>query len=332
MSMVFKNILVYSLVGALLILPHYVLHAQEIQVSEDIQLTLSPKYPGPNELVHISARSFSFNMDTTKIEWRVNNVVVKTGKGETEITVTTGAIGKPTTITVSANPPTTTSYKQTLTIWPSAVDILWHVNTYIPPTYRGKALPVRGSTVTLIAMPSLAAKAGYYNPKTLYYEWRVNDTLFIPQSGRRKQLFTLPITLSSNIPQTISVTVRDEDKTVTQQKEVTINVREPELYFYELHPLQGPRTERAILNQFTIAPDSEVQLLAVPYYASQPPAALDFGWKVENIDIARGEGRADVLTYHAEQGSRAQQIVSLTILNPFNILERIQESFRIYVE
>src|SRR3989344_3451635 len=200
----------------------------EAYKSEDILLSLSPAYPGPHEQIRVSAQTYSFDVNTVSLSWYVNGKLVKSGKGITEVTVTTGAIGTPTVIKVTANPPTTTSYEKTLTIWPSNFDVIWHTNTYTPVGYRGKALPVRGSVVTLTAFPSFAGENGYYNPKTLLYEWRIDNILQKNQSGMGKNSLSLPITKSKNVPPQVSVRVYNEDKTITQEKRVVISVREPE--------------------------------------------------------------------------------------------------------
>lgn len=304
----------------------------DVYSSTNILLSFSPAYPGPREQVRVLAQTYSFDVNTVSLSWYVNGNLVKSGKGVTEITITTGAIGTPTTIKVTANPPTTTSYEKTLTIWPSNFDVIWYADTYTPVGYRGKALPIRGSVVTLTALPLFMGKNGPYNPKTLLYEWRIDNTLQKNKSGAGKNTLSLPITKSKNVPPQVSVRVYNEDKTITQEKRVEIIIHEPELLFYELHPLRGPLYQQVIGNTFQIASGGETRILAEPYYASGKPPFLRYQWKIDNTNIASDTGHPEILSYLTEAGSKAQQRIALEVTNPFNILEQIRKSFLVHVE
>lgn len=305
----------------------------ETNLSTDILLSLSPVYPGPHEQVRVTAQTYSFDVNTIPLSWYVNGKLVKSSKGATVITITTGAIGTPTTIKVIANPPTLTRYEKTLTIWPSDFQVLWYTDTYTPVGYRGKALPVRGSIVTFSTLPLFVGKNGSYNPETLLYEWRVDNILQKNKSGRGEKTFSLPITKSKNVPPRVSVRVYNEDKTITQEKHLLVAVREPELIFYELHPLRGPLYQQSFGNTYKIASGGETQILAEPYYTSGRPIDLNFIWKIENTALTPTPTKhPEVLAYYTEAGSVADQNISLEIQNPFNILEQIRKSFRIHVE
>lgn len=304
----------------------------ETNSSADILLSLSPSYPGPHEQVRVSAQTFSFNVNTVALSWYVNGKQVKNGKGITEITITTSSIGTPTTVRVTASPPGTTRYDKTLTLWPSDLDVLWYTNTHTPVGYRGKALPVRGSIVTYVALPSLATGSGYYNPKNLLYEWRVDNTLRKNQSGRGKNTLSLPITKSRNVPPQVSVRVYNEESTITQEKRLTISIQEPKLLFYEVRPLRGPSYEQVIENTHKITSGGETRILAEPYYASTKPSFLRYQWNIDNTNIVSDAEHPETLSYLTEAGSRAEQRILLEVTNPFNILEHIQKSFRIHVE
>ena len=301
-------------------------------LSKDILLTLSPAYPGPHEQVRVAAQTFSFDVNAVSLSWHVNGTLVKSGKGVTDIMVTTGSMGTPTSIMVTAAPPTATQYKNSLTIWPSSLDVLWYTDTYTPPGYQGKALPVRGSVITLVAMPSFVTKDGSYDQKTLLYEWRIDNILQKTASGKGKNTFLLAVTKNKNVPPQAVVRVYNENKTITQEKRVEIAIREPELLFYELHPLQGPLYQQAIGNTFQVASGGETRILAEPYYTSGESSFLRYQWNIDNTNISSDSDHPEILSYSTESGSRAQQTIALEITNPFNILEQIRKSFRIHVE
>ncbi|OGZ44324.1 MAG: hypothetical protein A2719_04640 [Candidatus Ryanbacteria bacterium RIFCSPHIGHO2_01_FULL_45_22] len=300
--------------------------------STDILLSLSPAYPGPHEQVRVSAQTYSFNIDTTPLTWYVNGKQIKSGKGLTETIITTGSIGTPTTIRVTADPPSATHYDKTLTIWPSDLDVLWYTNTHTPVWYRGKALPVRGSTVTYVALPLLSTGNGYYDPKNLLYEWRIDNTLQKNMSGRGKNTLSLPITKSRNVPPQVLVRVYNENSSVVQEKRIHISVQEPKLLFYELHALRGPSYHKIIADTHKVVSGGETRILAEPYYASAKASFLTYQWNIDSTDIAPDTQNPEILSYVSEAGSSAQQRITLEVTNPFNILEHIQKSFRMHVE
>ena len=130
----------------------------------------------------------------------------------------------------------------------------------------------------------------------------------------------------------VSVRVYNEDKTITQEKRVVISVREPELLFYELRPLRGPLYQQTIGNTYQVAPGGETRILAEPYYASGEPSFLRYQWRVDTTDITSDAKHPEILSYLTEAGSKARQMITLEITNPFNMLEQIQKSFRMHVE
>ncbi len=312
--------------------PAYAQLDEQSAKSSDILLSLSPAFPGPHEQVRVSAKTFSFDVNTVSLSWYVNEKLVKSGKGAIEINITTGAIGTPTVIKATAKPPTITNYEKTITIWPSTFDVLWHSNTYTPVGYKGKALPVHGSVVMLTASPSFVGENGSYKPETLLYEWRIDNILQKTQSGKGKNVFSLPITKSKNVPPQVSVRVYNENKTIIQEKHMTIPVRDPELLFYEIHPLRGPLYQQVIESNYQMASGKETRILAEPFYASGNPASLQYQWSIDRTNLISDTEHPEILSYYAEVGNSIQQRILLEITNPFNILEQITKSFHVRVE
>ena len=324
-----KQYLFFSIM--LIMLVSMFAQAQEGLVSSDIQFSLHPKYPGPNESVTVRARSDSFDLNTTSVTWLVNGVAVKSGKAISEISITTGSLGSPTTVTMSANPAGLRQYKNTITIWPSTIDVLWYAHTYTHPGYRGKALPVRGSTVTIVALPTLRTSSGTLDTKALFYEWRLENKLLPASSGKGKNTISLPVTQNS-LPLRVSVLVHDERSLVSQEKRISITPHIPHILFYELHPLRGPLFQMAIQNIYTLGAGEERQFIASPLFSSGSPRSLNFQWNVDTEKLPPGADKPDILSFSAEQGSSAQKTISLIITNPANIFEEIRKSFRIHVQ
>lgn len=312
----------------------FIVQAQADQVSGDIQFELSPKYPGPNEQVRIQAVSHSFDKNTAPYTWYVNGKQVEKGTAKTEISITTGAVGTSLVVRVVATPPGIRTYDNSITIRPSTLDLIWDTNSYTPTEYRGKALPAQNSIVTAIAMPSFVTSSGKRQASSLIYDWWVNNKLLKERSGRGKNTLHVRMASNSNTQHTIRVRVSDDKNEVTQQKQVAIQIHDPLLLFYELHPLNGPQYQSAIANSFRVAPGEQKSFLAIPYFASAPQNALTYAWRVNNEKIppSADDKTPYILNYFTEEGSSAQQSVSLEITNPFYMLEFIKKSFRVYAE
>ena len=50
--------------------------------SDDITATISPKNPGPNDLVSVSIQAYSTNLDEDTISWIIAGKTIKKGVGE----------------------------------------------------------------------------------------------------------------------------------------------------------------------------------------------------------------------------------------------------------
>ncbi len=310
----------------------FVATAQVGTISSDIQFRVIPKYPGPYETVRIEAQSFSFDVKTTPFVWFINGRKDESGIAKTIITAKTGPIGTPLRVTVQATPRSSTRhYEQTLTIWPAHVDLLWQTNTYTPPWYRGKALPVSGALLTIIALPTLSSAEGAIEPQEAFYDWHVDNTPLSRESGMGKNTLQYRIPSNERLDKIIRVSVYNKDKTVKMEKRITIPIQQPRIIFYELDPLRGPRIQHMIGNEYAMASASETQIIAEPFFSSIPAAQLSYEWTIGNESLDPGE-TPRVLTYRVPSAITARQNVTLNVINPFSVFERLQKSFIIQVE
>lgn len=308
-------------------------NAQVDTVSNDIQVELSPSYPGPGELVTARASSFSFDMNSTPVTWVVNGRQIASGIAKTSITFTTGNIGAPTILEVRATPAADSKkYEKTTTIYPSFLDLVWHTNSYTPPWYRGKALPARGSTVIITALPSFVSGGSATNPSSLIYDWWLDNKLLKSESGRGKSIFAFQIASNENIVHSVRARVTNTAGTITQEKTIRIRVHKPVVQFYELDALRGPVSQRAITNSYDLGAGTEIQILAVPYFVSAPPSFFTHSWVVGGSKLPPDTSNSSILTYRSEPASSALQTISLTLQNTAWVLEQARGSFQIQVK
>jgi hypothetical protein len=131
-----------------------------------VSVNVQPENPTPYENVTISLVSYASNLDSVLINWSLNGKTVLAGIGKKEFSMKAGADGSTSTITVSISLPDGMIEKKIL-IKPNLMVLLWQANdSYVPPFYKGKAMPSPESEVKVVAMPDVV------NSKNMTYSWQ----------------------------------------------------------------------------------------------------------------------------------------------------------------
>lgn len=300
--------------------------------STDISFRLSPKFPGPNESVSITAFSYGFDMNITPFSWYINGSLSKefSGVGKNTARITTGAVGTKTTIRVVAAPANGRTYDVTTVIYPTDIALMWRADTYTPPGYQGKSLPAIGSTIHIVALPRLSLGTSILNPASLNYEWEVNGKAYKNFSGKGRDV--LPLVIMSNT-QTILVRITDSLGRISGEQSISIMSRPPHVTFYELHDLYGPRMNKSIVSIDPFPSGSQRKFIAFPYHASiHTLEDILYTWKVNGNRIVGTDPQQYIFSYNAAAGSAATEHISLETSNSANKFERIQGSFTIHVK
>jgi len=211
-------------------------HAQQFSLysESDIFAETKPNIPGPNQQVTVKLNSYSFNLNNYQISWFENGNKKGSGFGNREHSFTTGNPGSVTNITALIEVGNET-YRKELRFAPSQVDILWEApNSYTPPFYRGKALPLKQAKITFTAIPETQLISPKDAPKLVYY-WDRNDRRDAPASGFGKQSYTTTAD-PLNFEEIITVTVNDrgENSFAKRSIELPIAEHEAKILFYEI--------------------------------------------------------------------------------------------------
>ncbi len=154
-----------------------------------IEVKLTPENPSPNENTRITLSSYLSNLDNVLISWFVNGKKVSSGIGEKSLSVNAPAALSETTVRALVALPDGEIEKKVL-IRPSVMVLLWQaLDSYVPPFYRGKALPSIGSEIKVVAMPEIKNKTRTVNPRNMTYAWKNNYTNDAEGSGYGKNFF-----------------------------------------------------------------------------------------------------------------------------------------------
>ncbi len=271
----------------------------------DLTLSISPLYPSPNAVVHIEARSILMDLDTLDISWYKDGEKIGGGPGIKEIDVVAGALGSEATVEAVVYEGDLPSTGATARITPTEIDLLSESNSYVPPFYKGRALPSAGTTLNLQAIPRFKRPDGsFVSSSDIIFTWKRGGTVIQSASGRGKStaLLESPGLFGADL---ISVEARTPDGKFSGSASARIAATEPRLLLYKDHPLFGVMYHQALTAQNFI-PETEMSFSAVPYFAEAAGAndnRLIYAWRINESEVAVDPSRPSQITINAERSS-----------------------------
>lgn len=303
--------------------------AQDSFVERSVALTTEPTYPGPREDVLVKISVAGTDIMRSDIAWYLNGKLTDRGIGETTFSFRTGNPGTVSSVSVIIRTVEGLRIDKTLSINPAGMDIVWEADSYVPPFYKGKALPTPQSTVRVIALPEFVSSGGSrVDPGTLIYVWKNEDadTGLVNDSGYGKRV------LSTSMPQlsrskNISVEVSSLGNSIKTKRSASVPSGNVRLMFYENNPILGVRYEQAIGNAFNLEND-EFSVKAEPFYFSikdRGVGNLSYQWTLGGDPITPDSN--EIVTFKQEVAGIGSETVSLAIRNIGNIFQQSKASF-----
>lgn len=298
-------------------------HAQIPVSIGGLELTPSTTNPVPGQVVVITARSYTIDINTAKVTWYVDGTSVKSGVGETVYEVKAPVLGKKLTIEVTATSPEGTAVGSSIVLGSGSVDIIFETDGYVPAFYKGKVSPVYQNEVRIIAVPHVANRAGVeYDPTTLVYQWKKNGRALEDQSGYGKQSITLVGDIVPR-PYDISLSVWPRDNSAVAESFFEVSAGSPEIQFYVDDPLYGPLFNRTIGSILRIGTNKETSVLAVPFGFNKPRVGtgdLSWEWGLNGRSQSNLSSRESIILRSPDQSSGSSNI-QLNIRNTDKILQ-----------
>ena len=275
-----------------------------------ISLSLSPTNPGPNADVTAKVSSFQANVDTTNIIWYINGQKKLSGVGKKNFTFRTGDVGDTITLSVVLETEAYGTIKKELVILPNSLEVLWEADTYVPPFYKGKALPSSQSSVRVIAMPRFVDQNALIDANSVVYVWKKGYFKDPDGSGFGRNAFVYKTGYTFNDDE-ITVSASTQNGSISITKKIPIHVYEPKILFFENKPLESIRYENALVNVFTYA-ESELTLHAAPFFFSLSDLnnnTASFVWKIDGKTLETDpENKAEFTLRKPEKGSGKYQL------------------------
>jgi len=325
----FKFSLIYLIV-ALLIFGGFVREAREVRAqSSDILVEVTPLNPAPLENVTIRLNSYANNLDSVSITWFVGGKNVLSGIGKKSFSINAPTSGSETTVTaIIALPEGQTSTK--IIIRPATTVLLWQANdSYVPPFYRGKALPSADSEIKVVAMPEVKTSSGtLVDSKNMIYAWKKDYTNDQEASGYGKNffLYTNDYLEGSN---TIGVTAQTVDGRSSSEASIDIGTTQPKILFYKNDNGIGTIWEK-VLDSHRI--QGEEIVVAIPYFISpkeiQNPR-LVWSWFINNNPVSVLSLKKNVMPLKVEAGTHGTSKLRLEIENKDKIFQTASKEINI---
>jgi hypothetical protein len=298
-------------------------HAQSMDATDPLTVTLTPEFPTPYSVVTVTPASTLIDLNSSVVSISVNGTVVQKSSGTQPADVAIGGSGKTTTILVTAVTNGTT-YTKKILVNPADVALVEEPISTTHPFYKGASLLASQGRVRLIAVPDLRNSAGtQIAASSLIYTWRNDDQLLESASGIGKNVLTA-VAPNRYRDTVITVTVSSQNQNTVGQASMPISPIDPIMRIYQNDPLLGPLYNQALGTNVSIT-DSERTFRAVPYFFSEIPT---LGWQVNSVtsqsgqDITvrpTGSGTGSALLAVAAQAANFPQQVAASLSVAFGI-------------
>lgn len=285
-------------------------------------LDLTPKNPGSDTDVQARMRSYSVDIDSSRLIWYIDGEVVKDDIGATLIKFHTNPTGTSTRIDIVIVEPNGKTFRETKVISPLDIDLLWEADTYTPPFYKGKALPTHQSMVRTTAIPFFS---GTTSPSGFIYNWTMDRTTKMG-GGLGKNSITIPAAWSGS-KVTVGVEATDFGMIKAGEKYLNIKSVEPMVAFYEIHPLMGVRWNKEVSS---VASSGEFRARAIPYFFANEDrrdGKLLYTWKQDGQKLPPSAFPEEYIAVKAADSNG--QYVTLTVDNYRKVMQTAKSELSI---
>ena len=297
--------------------------------SDSISVNIVPLNPAPYENTSIALSSYSYNLDSVLIAWSVAGKNVSSGIGKKSFSITAPAAGAETNVIATISLPDG-PIETKIVIRPSVMVLLWQANdSYVPPFYKGKALPVPDSEVKVVAMPEIRTSSGLVDAKNMTYAWKKDYTNNVDGSGYGKNsfLFINDYLEDSN---NISVVVSTVDQKYSSGASIDIGMTEPKILFYKNNNTLGTIWEETLKNSHKIQGSGIIE--AIPYFISpkeiQNPT-LVWSWFINDNRVNLTSFKKNLMPLQVEMNTHGTSKLRLNIENKDKIFQTTNKEINI---
>lgn len=299
------------------------------QESTSTLINVIPASPAPGEDVGVYLSSYSDNLDISKMTWFVDGKNVLSGVGEKSLMLKAPNFGQETKIVVKIKSQSE-EYQVSTTIKPSYMVLLWEaVDSYVPPFYKGKAMPAPDSFVKVVALPEIIINGIKIDPKNISYTWQKDFNNMPTDSGYGKNYFLYKNDYLENT-NNIGVTAYLVDQKYSSQGRLNIGMYQPVIDFYRNDLKLGIDWGNALSDNHFIK-GSDI-IVASPYFISPKDIRrpdLVFNWFINNNIVDNTGANKHMLPLQVEEGVSGASSVKLEIENLNKIFQTAKKEINI---
>jgi len=294
--------------------------------AQSIVVDYSPKDPGPKQLINVSVESYDLDLNNSEISWYQASKLIKKGIGMKNFSFTTSDGDNTIKVTVKSG---SSIIQKALQISTSEVDLLWEVSdSYEPPFYKGKTMPIRSSLVKVVAVPQIKdSKGNVLSSGSMVYAWKKDGSNMVGQSGYGKNSLSYPI---GALDATNSIFVKASGLSKQAQATTQISSSVPEIHFYEYDLAYGPLYNKALKNNQQIR-KNKINIIAESYFSFTKDInnpAFTFDWNVFGSPVKPDQKNLAFLNF----GDRVGTVdISLKTDNLNELLQGVSKSLRLNI-
>lgn len=272
-------------------------YAQSLGGQPDpVQYIVAPETPGPHAPVSIEVQGVGSFLGDATVTWSLNGAVAKQGIGASSFSFTTGDLGEQSTVHLTIDSATQGTITHVFTFIPSTINLVWEADTSVPPLYAGKALYSAGSSLTIVAFPTVIISGKKVAAQSLSYQWSVNDTPQPADSGTGKYVLSYSGDQLQD-GESVAVDVYFGALKVGHG-ELTIPATAPQLLLYNKDALRGVVWDQALPASIALN-TPEITLQAQPYFfdnASLTNGLISWSWVLNGASVTGPDSDQGILT------------------------------------
>jgi hypothetical protein len=277
----------------------------------DASISLDPKNPSPNSPVTVTLVSYTFNVNTATITWTSGGKILQKGVGLKKITLQTGTVGQTIPLHITATTADGTTVTLDSNISPESVDLVYEAQeNYVPPFYKGKALPGEGSFVKFVALPNMSEGRGKIDPSAISYSWYVNGDFLDDASGIGRQSATIGLEILQN--STIVKVQATAPYGVVAEKEIEVFPHDIMPILYPYDEILGANYSSLVGKRFEST--KEFTFLLEPFFLSTKGSlanSVNYLWSLDGLPVTPVDGR--LLSLRPKENSYGSKTLSIAI-------------------
>ncbi len=292
-----------------------VVYAQLSAVPDPVQYLIAPETPAPGQQVTITAQGVGGFLGSATVTWIKDGKVALTGVGQSNFAFTAGALGTPINIQVRIVSTSNGTITHDFVFLPSIVNLIWEADTSAPPLYRGKSLYSAGSTVKVVAFPTVVVKGTRIASNALTLQWSLQDTPMPNVSGLGRTSFSF-VGDQLQAQEAVEVDVYYGASKVAHGA-VNIPTSQPLVLFYDRDPLRGTIFDSAMPSAVSLS-SKEITLQAVPYFfanSSLKNRSVSYDWTLNGEAATGPDSAKGILTLRQAGAGQGAAQVGVTLQN-----------------